>query len=135
MKVALAQVDTTVGEMARVVKPRGTVVVTIPNGDSWLNRLDGALRRALRRARRLSGGRLFQSAISYDYVPRYWSPRLLESVLAKHGLRVQQRRFHIFRLTFLNKVSPRLSLWLMRKMNFVSSRFLGANLVIQASKK
>ena len=119
----LEQLEAAVGEMARVIKPGGRVVVTLPNGDSGLNRLDSVLRR------------FFRSAVSREYVPKYLSPRSLEDVLARHGLQVEQRRFHIFRLTFLNKVSPRLSLWLMRKMNFISSRFLGANLVIQARKK
>ena len=128
----LDQWDAAVGEMARVTKPGGRVVVTIPNGASWLNRLDSALRHVLRGIHRLSQGRLLRSAITYECAPQYGSPKFLESVLSKHGLQVEQRRFHIFRLTFLNKISPRLSLWIMRKMNFVSSRFLGANLVIQA---
>ncbi len=115
----LEQWQAAVSEMARVIKPGGRIVVTIPNGDSGLNRLDSALRQALKSVHR----------------PGYRSPRLLEDVLARHGFQVEQRRFHIFRLTFLNKVSPRLSLWIMRKMNFVSSRFLGANLVIRARKR
>ena len=109
-------------------------MVTVPNGDSWLNRLDRSLRQVLRGIHRLSRGRFFRSAITYEYAPAYWPSQLLEKALAKHGLQVEQRRFHIFRLTFLNRISPKLSLWIMRKMNFVSSRFLGANLVIQARR-
>ena len=130
----LDRLDTAVGEMARVTKPGGSVVVTVPNGACGLNRLDSTLRHAIRGIHRWSQGRLFRSAITYPYAPKYWSPRVLERVLSKHGLHVEQRRFHIFRLTFLNKVSPKLSLSVMRSMNFVSSRFLGANLVIQARR-
>lgn len=126
--------EAAVGEMARVLKPGGRIVVTVPNGDSWLNRLDRSLRQVLRGIHRLSRGRLFRSAITYEYAPVYWPSQLLENTLARHGFQVEQRRFHIFRLTFLNRISPKLSLWIMRKMNFVSSRFLGANLVIQARR-
>lgn len=120
-------------ELARVAKPGAALVVTFPNRECWLNVLDLRLRGAARFCRRRLGLAL-DHAMSFDYQPTYWPAGQVEARLAGNGFRVEERRFHIFRLSFLNKLSPALALWVMRRMNFVSGRRIGANAVIRARR-
>ncbi len=131
----LDQLAPAIDEMARVLKPGGTAVVTVPNGSSWLNRLDSGLREILRFSHDRLGMKFVGRWMRADYQPRYWTPQTVESALERAGFSVEQERFHLFRITFLNRLSPRASLWIMRRMNFVTGRWIGANAVIQARKK
>ena len=130
----LENTEAAIREIVRVTKPRGTVIVTVPNGLSWLNKLDLGMRQMLRFAYERLRIRALQSAMTHGYRPRYFSPKKLERLFAQQGLAVEECRSHVFRLSFLNKIWPRLSLWVAQRMNFVSSPYWGINVVIRARK-
>lgn len=129
----LTEIESAIKEMSRVLKPGGRLIVTFPNKSSWLNQIDQLSRSLLLFLQRLKlpVGRLINS----DYRPRYLSPKQLHRLLDQSGFVVEAVRFHIFRLTLLNKVSPNSALKLARRMNFVSGRFLGINAVVRARRQ
>ncbi len=128
----LTDVEPAIKEMFRVLKPGGRLIVTFPNKSSWLNLLDQFSRRLIRFLQRLNLP--VEKHINPDYSPGYLSPRRLNRLLNQNGFVVEAVKFHIFRLTLLNKISPDCSLKLARRMNFVRGRFLGINAVVRARR-
>jgi len=115
-------------EIARVTRKGGTAIFTAPIRESLLNRLDASLRNLLRVC---AMGRF----INQSYQARLISGRDLVSALEKSGFRVEEKRFHIFRLTFLNKLWPRLALAVAKEMNFVSGPLFSANCIFRCRKE
>jgi ubiquinone/menaquinone biosynthesis C-methylase UbiE len=123
-----------VGEASRVMRSGGAAVFTAPNASSILNKLDYALRGVIRKLSAFVRLDIGKSFMSYDFVPSLMNSRRINTMLEKHGFRIEAARFHIFRLSILNRVSPRLSLFLSKKLNFVSGRWIAANYIVKARK-
>jgi hypothetical protein len=60
--------------------------------------------------------------------------KTIKKILRKHGFAAETVRFHIFRLSFLTRLSPALSLAVARAMNFISGEWLAINCIIKARK-
>lgn len=120
----LDDIEGTVRELARVTRKGGTAIFTAPIRESLLNRLDLLLRSLLRAAWFVNRG----------YGSKLISEKDLAGVLEKYGFLIEEKRFHIFRLTFLNKPFPRLALAVTKKMNFVSGPLLSANCIIRCRR-
>ena len=130
----LNDLDAAVHELARVTKPGGIVLVTVPNGSSLLNRVDMALRSVVRFGSERVGLRGLRRLMDHTYTARAIPTARLISLLSSHGLVVEVQRHHVFRLAWLHALSPPLALRTAQRMNFVSSRWLGVNTVVRARR-
>lgn len=131
----LEDVERGIEEVARVTKRGGIAIFTAPNAESLLNKLDYWMRVILKLlGRKIVKMDLSMSFMDYDFQPRLLSKRMVESALARHHFRVEVSRFHIFRLSFLNRITPRLSLFLAKRLNFSSNRFFAVNYIVKARK-
>lgn len=130
----LNDIDAAVKEVARVAKKDAVIIFTAPNASSILNKLDHMMRSVLKAFNKYIKIDMSKSFMNYDFQPRLISKKELEPILKKYGLKVEERRFHIFRLSFLNRLSSGLSLFLAKHLNFISSRFLAINYIVKARK-
>ncbi len=130
----LKGIDKGIKEAARVTRPGGIAVFTVPNGLSLLNRLELLLRKIIKISYKASKIGAIKSLIDYDYESRLISKKELTRALNKNGFKIEESRFHIFRLSFLNKISPRIALFIAQKMNFVSSPLLAVNYIVKCKK-
>ncbi|MFA4981137.1 MAG: methyltransferase domain-containing protein [Candidatus Omnitrophota bacterium] len=131
----LPDINRAIKEAARVSKHGAIAIFTVPNGTSLLNKLDGVTRGILRSVRRIFKAGFLENAITYGYDTRYISRREIYGSLRKNGFEIEKSRFHIFRLSFLNKLFPKTSLAITKRMNFVSSPFIGIDHIIKARKR
>lgn len=121
-------------EIARVTKQGGVVIFTVPNGLSLLNKLDLLLRNLVKFTYKISKMSILVSIIDYEYRPDLVYKKELNTALERNGFRVEESRFHIFRLSFLNRICPQAALLIAKKMNFVSSPLLATNYVVKCKK-
>ncbi|MCX5677941.1 MAG: methyltransferase domain-containing protein [Candidatus Omnitrophica bacterium] len=130
----LDNVEAGIREVARVTGKNGIAIFTAPNASSITNKLDYYLRAFLKVSRKIIKADISGSFMNYDFEPKLLCGKELELLLKKYGFRVERTVFHVFRLSLLNRINPRLSLYLSKKLNFVSSRFLAINYVVKAVK-
>jgi ubiquinone/menaquinone biosynthesis C-methylase UbiE len=130
----LSDIERGVKEIARVLKKNGVAIFTAPNGRSLLNQLDIFIRRVLRRCNKFIKINLGRSFMNYDFEPALLDPKKMELLLNKHGFRIEETKFHIFRLSPLNRVNPRLSLYLAKKFNFITNPRFAINYVVKVRK-
>ncbi len=131
----LDNIEDAVKEIARVTKKNGIAIFTVPNASSALNKLDYYMRVILKAARKVIKIDISKSFMNYDFKPKLIYRRKLGALLREYGFEIKESRFHIFRISFLNRLNPRLSLFLARKCNFISSEFLATNYIVKARKK
>ncbi len=127
-------VEHAVKEVARVTRKGGVVIFTAPNASSIFNRLDRYIRKLLKGCRRVIRMDVSRSFMNYDFEPVLFSRERVEGLLKKYGFRAERSVFHIFRLSVLNRISPRLSLFLSRRLNFISNKFLAINYIVKARR-
>jgi ubiquinone/menaquinone biosynthesis C-methylase UbiE len=130
----LDSVESGIKEVARVTRENGIAIFTSPNASSILNKLDYCIRVIFKATRRILKIDITKSFMNYDFEPKLLYSADLESLLKKHGFAVERSVFHVFRISFLNRLSPRLSLFIAKKLNFVSGRYLAINYVVKAVK-
>lgn len=130
----LDDIETGIKEIARVTCPGGIAIFTAPNASSVLNKLDYLARKLLKWARAFIRIDLAGSFMNYNFKPNLLGPGSIEPVLNKNGFTVNQRIFHIFRFSPLNRMSPALSLWTAKKLNFVKNRYTAINYIVSAKK-
>jgi|GEM_PF-3267749 len=130
----LDKIKAGIKETARVVRKGGVAIFTVPNGSSILNKGDMLLRKISRKIYALTGLRLLGRDIDHRYAYNMISKKELDAILEKNGLCVEDYRFHIFRLSFLNKICPGMSLYISKKMNFISNPLLAANYIVKCRK-
>ncbi|MEW6614394.1 MAG: methyltransferase domain-containing protein [Thermodesulfobacteriota bacterium] len=136
-------------EISRVLKPGGELILTVPNITSPFNKLDRLLMKLFRicfhiyRYLSISLGRevyLPEKKLSLrtDITNRLYSSRLLDRTLAKEGLKVVDKKYHIYRFAFLNPLIPSFGIWLSKKGDIFEKLHLdqmGVNCIIKAIKK
>lgn len=130
----LDDIEKGIREVARVTKRNGVAILTAPNASSALNKLDYCMRLALRGLRSVIKIDISKSFMNYDFQPKLIHKKQLESLLRKHGFEIEKEKFHIFRISFLNRMAPKLSLFLAEKLNFVSSGLWAINYVVGVRK-
>jgi len=108
--------DQAIQELIRVVKPGGTLIVTIPNSkcvDLWMKNLLTIPRRL---GRSLAGlfGKLIGDGKDVDR--RYTTAKNLDLLMTRHGCTIQDRVFYYIDVICypLRLLSPKLSLWALR---------------------
>jgi len=130
----LKDVEKAIKEAARVIRPGGIAIFTVPNAQSFLNTSNLLARNIVKSVCKLLKIKPPGSLLDYNYELRLFSGKDLDLLLERNGFKIEKARFHIFRLPFLNKIFPEASLYLMKKMNFVSSPFLGINYVVKCRR-
>lgn len=136
-------------EISRVLKPGGDLILTVPNVASPFNKLDRLLMKLFRMC--FNGYRYLSTSIGRevsfpekklslrtDVTNRLYSPHLLDRTLAEKGLQVVDKKYHIYRFAFLNRLIPSFGIWLSRKRNIFEKLRLektGVNCIIKAVKK
>lgn len=128
----LDDITKAVQETARVTKDKGVVIFTAPNACSVLNKLDLCARKMLKALRSVIKIDLSKSFMNYDFEPNYLNPNKIKQLLEKNGFRIEDERFHIFRISLLNRLCPKLSLLLAQRFNFISGRRTGINYIVKA---
>jgi SAM-dependent methyltransferase len=92
----------TIAEFARVLRPRGRLILQVPN--AWSPR-----RHAERLGRRLAPKAAYERRLAGGGIdPRPYSTCTIETMLSQAGLEPARRRYYDFRLPFLGSISPRL---------------------------
>lgn len=131
-------------EVRRVLKIGGEAVFSVPNIASplflidksivvMLNILFKALALAGIRIKLSSDSLLFSAAIK----DKYYFPAKLNKKLRSFGFRIDRKVCHIYRLTSLNAISPKLAIWLARKLEWLSDTalsWLGINYMVKVRK-
>ncbi len=130
----LDDIEAGIREVARVTRKGGAAIFTAPNAESLLNKLDYWMRAVLKTAGKFINMDLAGSFMNYDFQPRLFGKSTIDSLLEKYGFKVEDSKFHIFRISFLNRMNPGLSLGLAKRLNFISSRFLAINYIVKAKK-
>ncbi|MBU1913139.1 MAG: class I SAM-dependent methyltransferase [Candidatus Omnitrophica bacterium] len=130
----LNSIEDGIKEIARVTKHGGIVIFTVPNGLSLLNKLDLLLRNIVKFAYRLLKVNIIKRVMCFDYESKLVYKNELDAVLERNGFKVENSRFHIFRLSFLNKIYPKAVILIAKKMNFISSPLLAINYVVKCRK-
>ncbi|MDD5423013.1 MAG: methyltransferase domain-containing protein [Candidatus Omnitrophica bacterium] len=131
----LPDIDTAIKEVARVVKKDAPVIFTVPNGSSLLNKLDNAIRNSVKWIYNTCRLPFLKSVITYDYQTRFIPVKEIYFALRKNGFEIERSRFHTFRLSFLNRLLPGMSLAVTKKMDFVSSPLIGIDHIIKCRKR
>lgn len=121
-------------EIARVTKAGGIVIFTVPNASSLLNKTDFLLRWILKFIYWLFKIDIIKSNIDLDYASKLFFQKELRDILKRNGLKIEESRFHIFRISFLNKIFPKIALEVTKKMNFVSNPLLAINYIVRCRK-
>lgn len=130
----LDDVECGIKEISRTLKSGGVAIFTAPNASSILNKLDYLMRSVLKKVNKVAKIDTSKSFMDYDFQPRLLHYKTLENLLAKYCFRIEEARFHIFRVSFLNRLWPGLSLFLAKKFNFISNRHWAINCVVKARK-
>ena len=130
----LDDVEKGIQEVARVTKNDGVAIFTAPSASSILNKLDYCMRSVLKALRAVIRIDTSKSFMDYDFQHKLLSKKQIACLLQKHGFEIEKEKFHIFRLSFLNRIAPRISLLLAKKLNFVSSSLLAMNYIVKAKK-
>lgn len=131
----LNSIEEGVRELSRVAKTGSVAVFTAPNASSILNIIDVALRYAVKALYKITRIGILKNAMDHAYDLRLVKPREIDMLLKKYGFDIEDRVFHIFRISFLNRISPGLSLWLAKKMDFIKNPFLGIDYIVKCRKK
>jgi len=130
----LDDIEKGIREVARITRGNGVAIFTSPSASSILNKLDYYMRLALKTLRGVMRIDISKSFVNYDFQPRLLHKKQIEFLLLKHGFKIEKEKFHIFRISFLNRISPKLSLFLAKKFNFISARLLAINYIVRARK-
>lgn len=130
----LDDVESGIREVARVTRNNGVAIFTAPNISSVLNKLDHCMRLALKALRVLIRIDISKAFMNCDFQSKLLHKKKIELLLQKHNFKIEEERFHIFRISFLNRIAPRLSLLLAKKLNFISSSLLAINYIVRARK-
>ncbi|MDP3732456.1 MAG: methyltransferase domain-containing protein [Candidatus Omnitrophota bacterium] len=131
-------------EVRRVLKDGGKAIFTVPNiasPFSLLERLSVIILKFIFRILKVCGinvkkpqeSLLFRS----DLHDRYYLPWRFNRKLLKSGLKIEQGIFHLYRIAFMNAVSPSLTLFFTRKLEFLSKTpfyWMGINYIVMVSK-
>lgn len=130
----LDNIEEGIREIARITKAGGAVIFTTQSAASILNKLDYLIRLALRLLYGIIKIDFSKSFMNYDFWPRMLSNKEIAPLLQKYGFRIEKERFHIFRISLLNRIAPELSLFLAKRLNFISNRFLAINYIVRARR-
>ena len=121
-------------ETARVIRDGGIAIFTVPNAASLLNQCEHWLRAIVKAMYKLFRMKMIKSLIDFDYHSRSFYKEELEGALKRSGFEIEESCFHIFRMSFLNKISPAIAFAIVKRMNFISSRFFAANYIVKCRK-
>lgn len=130
----LSNLDCAIQEISRVIKQNGIAIFTIPNKLSILNVIDALLRVSLKLINRVCKSNFIKSVIDPNYELHTVSAVTLNKILEKEGFKIEKEYYHIFRLSFLNKIAPNISFLISKKMNFISHPFFGINYIVKCRK-
>jgi ubiquinone/menaquinone biosynthesis C-methylase UbiE len=124
-------------EMARVTRPGGLVIVTLPNAWSPYRVWQRTVYRGLRAvARRLTGRGPAPPSVAH----REYRARAYCDLLSSHGLTVVDVAYYNFTLLPfpLDRLLPGLTVWLSRRLEGLSRgplRWLGTGFIVKAEKR
>jgi len=131
-------------EVRRVLKDSGKAIFTVPNiasPFSLFERLSVIILKFIFRILKACGINIRKSQESLlfrsDLHDRYYLPWSFNRKLLKSGFKAEKSIFHLYRIAFLNAVSPSLTLFLTRKLEFLSKTpfyWMGINYIVRASK-
>lgn len=130
----LISIEDGIKEVARVTKPGGIAIFTGPNGSSLLNKFDSLSRGITKYGYDVLKIKALKSAIDHEYNSSLLCRAELDKILKRNGFMIEEWRFHLFRLSFLNKAFPRMALWIAKKMNFTSHPLLAINMIVKCKK-
>lgn len=109
--------DRAIQELIRVLKPGGTLIVTIPNAkcvDLWMKTLLTIPRQFGRSIARIFGKSIGDGK---DVDRRYTTAKELDLLMTRHGCTIQDRVFYFIDIICypLRLLSPKLSLWALKQ--------------------
>jgi len=126
-------------EIRRVLKDRGQLIISVPNMASPFALFDKIAlfiaRRFLKSKGEISPNRLF---FRDDIIVKQYLPWKLNRLLEDNGFRINKTVCHAVRSSALNIILPKLTLFFMKKLEFLTSsplRWTGINYIVRASKE
>ncbi len=126
-------------EIARVLKPGGSAILTVPNMISPFALLEKAVIFIAKTLLKIFSPVSEHDSLLFrdDITDRYYYPWRLNAALKNRGFKISRKMFHAYRLAFLNLLSVRISFSFAKRLEWLKKTplsWMGVNYIVKVTR-
>lgn len=127
-------------EIARVLKPGGSAIFTVPNMASPFTLLEKIVIFIAKVFLKIFSSVSIRDSLLFrdDIIDRYYYPWRFNTALQNSGFKINKKIFHAYRLSFLNLLSKRLSLSFTQRIEWLKKTplsWMGVNYMVKVTRR